>query len=351
MTLSNKLKYEVNDITMSTEMKERILHNIIGKEDKKKIKKYSLLKNSLELTAACCTLLVCAQLVKTNPEIFKFKDNISSVKEECIDYSDNSRDDKDESQSASSSSTSSIIDKDDEDQKNKYAGDKGENVNSIEYDKKHKAEYIINNSIENNNDKDINIENNNIGNNINNHSDNNNISTENGVDNPNDEIHDTNTDNIESGSLEGTDKNEGGTDIFEYDSACGGSPVSEFKTIEEAEKALSFKANLIKDIDKEYRISNIAVLSGKTLSIEYSGENKQFTYRESIELDDISGDYNKYEYESMETLSGNDVTLKGNSEKLINAATWRSDEKSYSIFSEDGIKYEDIMDMVNSTLK
>lgn len=375
MILSKKLKDEVNDISMSEEMKERILQNIIGKEKKKKIKKYSLLKKSLELTAACCTLLVCAQLVKSNPEMFKINDNSNAVKEDSIDYDNDSADDRENPQSSLSESTNDLItelnkceninqtnstniqNSQNEDSKLNIKNDK---LNNSTYNSNNYNDYVNKNfgTIENSSTKNNHIDNSNniintsdnVNNNSTNINNNNNIDIENNEYNQGGLVHDKNNDNLADEILEGTNNNEGGFSAFEHeDFVCDGSPVSEFKTIEEAEKLLNFKADLIKDIDKKYEVSNIVVISGEILSIDYSDGNKQFTYRESIESGDISGDFNEYDYESTEIIDGNNVCLKGNVENIINLATWRNKEKTYSIFSESGINYVEIIDMINNT--
>lgn len=374
MILSNKLKDEVNEISMSQEMKERILQNIILKEKKKKIKKYCPLKNSLELTAACCALLLCTQIVRFNPKIFKFNDNNNLVKEESINYDNNSVDNREEeTQVASSADTqNSITNKLDEgkssNKSNLANSDDSSNEDANVFHEKNFKNNTASNDgndmeVNNNVDNNDSAENNNINNIIDNgdnaNNSQNNDSTKNNntnsvddTSNKDNEFYDKNNDYQINSGLE--EKNEyGDSDCANEfdDNVCTGSPILEFKTIEEAEKVLNFKVDLIKDINKKYEISNIIVLSGETFSIDCKDTNKEFIYRESLESGDISGDYNKYEYESTEVIGRSSVSLKGNSEKLINLALWSSNGKTHSISSYNGIEYEVVTDIISSYTK
>ena len=71
-------------------------------------------------------------------------------------------------------------------------------------------------------------------------------------------------------------------------------PIVEYKTVEDAEKAVSFKPVMPAKIPDGYKLAFISVISGKTFQLVYENGDNEITYRVAEGTDDISGDYNVY---------------------------------------------------------
>lgn len=321
--MSNKLKDEVNRISMSPEMKERILHNIISKETKKRLKKHRLLRNSLEFTAACCTFLLCIQIIKSNPQLFKINYN-NEIKKESVNNNGNSVNNKNDGTKQSSSVNVEVSknDKINTDSSVVYEKSNSENSNKVN-NSKNSGSMKATENIQSNLSKSNEI-----------------------IDNNDNLENNKNNDAIvqDNKSSEETSNND--------EIVCSGNPISEFKTIKDAKKVLNFTPDISEDIDKYYEIFNITVISGKIISIDFKDKDTKFTYRESIYCgEDISGDYNEYVYKSSKDIYGTTVSLKGNSEGLINLAEWNSNGKVHFICSQNGIKDEIFDKMINEFIE
>ena len=62
---------------------------------------------------------------------------------------------------------------------------------------------------------------------------------------------------------------------------------------------------------------------------------------------DISGDYNDYSQTESAEMSGMNVTLRGNDNKIFNV-TWNSDGYSYAIVSDKGLERDDVEAIVGA---
>ncbi|NRV13325.1 hypothetical protein DFH46_000876 [Clostridium beijerinckii] len=63
---------------------------------------------------------------------------------------------------------------------------------------------------------------------------------------------------------------------------------------------------------------------------------------------DISGDYNNYKINNTVNINGINVKVKGD-DNLIKVAVWSVNNMSYSISLNDGMKQDDIINIVKST--
>ena len=104
-------------------------------------------------------------------------------------------------------------------------------------------------------------------------------------------------------------------------------PVVEYKTYNEASKAAGF------DLDTPDLASvDYSVISGQIFQIT----SKDTYIRKAKGSDDISGDYTDYLETKSETVSGKDVTLKGENGK-INLITWADGGYSYCVGFKSGV--------------
>ncbi len=118
-------------------------------------------------------------------------------------------------------------------------------------------------------------------------------------------------------------------------------PFVEYKTIDEAKKALSFDAVCPTKIPEGYEIDSISVMNGEMLQIIYKGKNGEFTYRVAKGSDDISGDYNVYKDIKEVKVGDLNVTFRAGEKNC--SAIWQNNGLTFSIFCDTAIFSEDII--------
>lgn len=123
-------------------------------------------------------------------------------------------------------------------------------------------------------------------------------------------------------------------------------PITEYKTVEDAEKAISFKAKLPSKLPDGYKMSFISVISGETLNIFYSNGTNEICYRMAKGNEDISGDYNIYKTKNEVTVNGLKVTLRENGE--TSGAVWTNDGYSFSLFCKKALTEKEMTDIISS---
>lgn len=112
------------------------------------------------------------------------------------------------------------------------------------------------------------------------------------------------------------------------------SPITEYGTLEEAEKAVGFNITAPEAIG-ECHIESFSTISDDVIQIDYTNDDgREITIRKGAGSNDISGDYNEYEESQECVLDGKDVTLKGNNDS-VSLATWTDGEYNYSVSAED----------------
>lgn len=85
---------------------------------------------------------------------------------------------------------------------------------------------------------------------------------------------------------------------------------------------------------------------GDMAEITYLGENGQeLTYRKEAGDSDISGDYNVYQMEKEVTADGRKAVLKGSGKKY-NLAVWTYGRFSYSLYCEDGLSENEMLEVI-----
>lgn len=135
-------------------------------------------------------------------------------------------------------------------------------------------------------------------------------------------------------------------------------PFEGFSTLEQAVKAAGFEMS-VPDAPKGYETAIYRANTGvKMLEVIYSDkdlENKDaveaYRIRKAIGSDDISGDYNDYSEKTEVSVSGNQVSLKGNDGKVF-VATWTSGEFTYAIdidMDGQGLSRDEVIALVNAT--
>lgn len=124
-------------------------------------------------------------------------------------------------------------------------------------------------------------------------------------------------------------------------------PYVEYSSLEEAEKAAGFELVIPKTFEEQAELK-IGVIDSRLLEVEVSEKGNTITLRKAEAVEDseeLSGDYNTYEFEKSCTIGDYTVDVKGNGEKIQNAF-WTKDGYSYSIGLENGISEADLEELI-----
>lgn len=142
-----------------------------------------------------------------------------------------------------------------------------------------------------------------------------------------------------------------GTEItIEKDNAAQTpNPFTEYRSIDDAVKALSFKPVLPPKSPEGYTLSYIATLGSDFIELIYENGDKQLTYRTAIGSDDISGDYNVYENTKTVKIANADVTVRLGDKSA--SAIWTDNGQSFSVTANFGMTESEAAALVLSALK
>lgn len=124
------------------------------------------------------------------------------------------------------------------------------------------------------------------------------------------------------------------------------SPIKEYNTLDEAKKAVVFKALVPGAMPEGYTLSWVSTINDELFQISYKNGDNEILYRTAEGTEDISGDYNVYKNEKSLKIAGIDVTIKGNEGAA--KATWTKDGLTYSIYADKEISEQDITNIIAS---
>lgn len=125
------------------------------------------------------------------------------------------------------------------------------------------------------------------------------------------------------------------------------SPIKDYKTIDEASKAVGFTAVAPSVLPDGYKTNDISVISNKLLQVSYSKDLKNIVYRTAIGNGDISGDYNTYDNTKTITVGSTEVTCKGLKDG-IKVATWTQNGTSFSLSFDEPTNDQIILSIIQS---
>lgn len=373
MILSKKYKEELNKIVMDEDMKKRILHNVLSSNMEAKstkilvAKKHNGFKRNMQVAAACFTVVASLSVIKSYPEFFKNK--TSNIEKNQI-----IKDSVDENKIFKNGEESEVNDNKGITNSNNDAPNH-ENVSpDISNDKKYKkSEFVQSNKNLYDSENSPQIEQNNKNSDKSkvdsSSSINMNSAEQNskGVSPGNSSVSSmpsmepqTNINAEKSNSI-GFGNNSKDVTINQDETAsnnnldnipavgvCGGF-IKEYKTLEEAEDAVKLKISPVKILPEGFKLSNISVISNEIIQIEYRNTQDDITFRAGKNVENISGDYNKYKIQNTSKVDGININLEGNKDKVINLATWEKDGVSYSISSINGVDEDEMLNMIIDT--
>ena len=81
----------------------------------------------------------------------------------------------------------------------------------------------------------------------------------------------------------------------------------------------------------EYQRSAIRVMKGYMIELIYTNSTDEIRVRKAVGEGDISGDYNSYPESGVFSLSGTELTMKGDGAGNWRVATWCREGYSYSV--------------------
>lgn len=324
MILSKKYKEELNKIVMNEEMKKRILNNVLNENRQTKRKKYPLKRIHIQIAAACFVAVICFSTAKSF-----MQQNKSLQKQVSQNAYDKNEDlhSKEQSKNNHNGENNSVQEHQDIEKHN--------NIDSP----KNKLQENANNSNKLHADENSSYKKEeNLGNSETDMQSNTNIKDS------------DNVKNDKGTTQEGViPKDNGNKDSNESHVVTGGNPIKEYKTIEEAEEAVKFKANIIKVSPDKFNIDNICVISEKIIQIGYKNGKDRINFRAGKSVEDISGDNSKYEFEKNLKLKDKYIKVKEHTAGKVNLALWQINDISYSLSSENGIEEERISEMIKDS--
>lgn len=128
------------------------------------------------------------------------------------------------------------------------------------------------------------------------------------------------------------------------------SPYVDYNSVDELKENVNINAKMPDKI-KNYKSYSYSVAFSNIVEIQYSNGSDNILYRlEKGEVaEDISGDYNIYENIKKLTVDNIEVTIKGN-EDVYKVAVWYKNGVNYSLSTEQGLKMEDIQNLINEIM-
>lgn len=134
-------------------------------------------------------------------------------------------------------------------------------------------------------------------------------------------------------------------DLSAEDSTQIPNPFIEYKTVDEAKKALSFNAK-IPAMPEGYKLMYVSTLQNEMLQLVYEKDEKEIMYRTEKGSDDISGDYNVYKDVKKLNAGKTEITYRENGE--VSSAVWTDGEMAYSLYSDNVMTEKEVIDIAAS---
>lgn len=134
------------------------------------------------------------------------------------------------------------------------------------------------------------------------------------------------------------------------DSSQIANPWTAFDSLEEAAQQAGFKLTVPDQLEGYSEITYQVLEGDETtatlLEVLYSNEEANLSIRKAAGSEDISGDYNTYDFSTTETLGENEVTMQGIEEGTVNLATWTAGDYTYAVSAASGISVQECTELV-----
>lgn len=123
-------------------------------------------------------------------------------------------------------------------------------------------------------------------------------------------------------------------------------PIVNYKTVDEAKKAVKFAVSIPTAVPSGYELENVSVISNEIFQMIFKNDENEICYRMAEGNDDISGDYNAYSNTKTLKINNLEITAKGNDG--ISNAVWSNGEFTFSIYANKALTENDITDIVKN---
>lgn len=123
-------------------------------------------------------------------------------------------------------------------------------------------------------------------------------------------------------------------------------PIVNYKTVDEAKKAVKFAVSIPTAVPSGYELENVSVISNEIFQMIFKNDENEICYRTAEGNDDISGDYNAYSNTKTLKINNLEITAKGNDG--ISNAVWSNGEFTFSIYANKALTENDITDIVKN---
>ena len=128
------------------------------------------------------------------------------------------------------------------------------------------------------------------------------------------------------------------------DGMMGGSPLLDFDSVAELEQTTGFAIPQL-SLPTGYELSSITLVGGTIAQLRYTDSAAEVIYRMEKGTDDCSGDYNSYE--TTEQIPGKNGELKGTG-GLYFTAVWSDGEYAYAVSVPEGTTREALIQMIDA---
>ena len=123
-------------------------------------------------------------------------------------------------------------------------------------------------------------------------------------------------------------------------------PIVDYKTVDEAKKAVKFAVSIPTAVPSGYELENVSVISNEIFQMIFKNGENEICYRTAESNDDISGDYNAYSNTKTLKINNLEITAKGNDG--ISNAVWSNGELTFSIYANKALTEKDMTDIVKN---
>ena len=124
-------------------------------------------------------------------------------------------------------------------------------------------------------------------------------------------------------------------------------PWTEYKSVDEAKKAVNFEAPVPTKVTDGYKLDYISTLDGELLQLVYrNAEDKQISYRAAKGSGDISGDYNVYK--DTKTVKADDVSVTLRKGDKTSSAIWTNGGMTFALYADGGLSDAEITEVIKN---
>ncbi len=134
-------------------------------------------------------------------------------------------------------------------------------------------------------------------------------------------------------------------EIIEEDNTRIPNPFTEYDTVEDAKKAMTFEALVPSKLPDGYRLGFVHSLGNDFLQVNYeNAQGKEIKYRVALGDGNISGDYNVYNDVKDITVGDTTVTLSKNGD--VSSAVWTKGGLAYALYADGALTDAEVADII-----